>query len=244
MHMHSRHTLGQPHWLQCTCPPASRSITSARSQHQQRQQQRPPPLQSASRAAASHRSSRGAATCALGDPSSSNSRPLQPPPPSDVNLSGLWAKDAARSDLGAYERSLDLLGLSGLQRATAKLIDGIEIRQDPTTFTVSFVTVVPFFKVTERFPLSGSSQLGRRDLRSGRQTVAARRIEGGVAAVMSWGEPLAGSLNEEYTLLSDGSMQVRATTTIGSQTVTADSIYTRSSSSKEELLRRRQAERG
>jgi len=39
-------------------------------------------------------------------------------------------------------------------------------------------------------------------------------------------------------------MQVRATTTIGSQTVTADSIYTRSSSSKEELLRRRQAERG
>jgi len=277
-HLFPLHNQGQPYRRQCTCPPAARSITSARSQHQQLQQQRPAPLQSASRAAASHRSSQRAA---LGDPSSSSSSspPLQPPPPSDINLSGLWAKDAARSDLGAYERSLDLLGLSGLQRATAKLIDGIEIRQvarvhtpwlhdclpavaagcdvlvvmatppscwdcallrwfppqlftkcplplppplpslpfpphshpnprplplhpspphqwpppqDPATFTVSFVTVVPFFKVTERFPLSGSSQLGRRDLRSGRQTVAARRIEGGVAAVMSWGEPLAG----------------------------------------------------
>jgi hypothetical protein len=64
--------------------------------------------------------------------------------------------------------------------------------QDAATFAVSFVTVVPFFKVTEKFPLSGSTQMGRRDLRAGRQTATARRIEGGVGIAMSWGEPLAG----------------------------------------------------
>lgn len=47
-----------------------------------------------------------------------------------ANLSGLWARDERRSDMAAYERSLDVLGLSGLQKMTAlKLIDGVEIRQ-------------------------------------------------------------------------------------------------------------------
>jgi hypothetical protein len=53
-------------------------------------------------------------------------------PPPLVNISGVWAKDEARSDGPAYERALDLLGLSGLQRLTAKLIDGLEIRQVST----------------------------------------------------------------------------------------------------------------
>jgi hypothetical protein len=46
-----------------------------------------------------------------------------------ANLSGVWGKDERRSDLAAFERSLDLLGINGVQRVTAKLIDGIEIRQ-------------------------------------------------------------------------------------------------------------------
>jgi hypothetical protein len=58
------------------------------------------------------------------------------------------------------------LGLSGLQKVTARLIDGIEIQQSSTKFIVNFVTVVPFFRVTEDVPLDGgSTQLGRRDLR-------------------------------------------------------------------------------
>lgn len=159
-----------------------------------------------------------------------------------VDLTGLWAKDEARSDLAAYERSLEVLGLSGLQRVTAKLIDGIEIQQEADSLSVSFVTVVPFFKVTERIPIGGGgAQMGRRDLRRGKQTAAARPVDGGVLVEMSWGEPLAGTLTEEYSLLPDGSgMRVRATTSVGGRSVTADSVYVRSSSkSKEDLLKQR-----
>lgn len=92
-----------------------------------------------------------------------------------------------------YEATLDVLGLSGLQKVTARLIEGVEIQQTPTQFTVSFVTVVPFFRVSEAVALDGgSSQLGRRDLRFGRQTAAARSVPGGVLVEMSWGLPMAG----------------------------------------------------
>jgi len=86
-----------------------------------------------------------------------------------------------------------VLGLSGLQKVTARLIEGLEVQQSRENFTVSFVTVVPFFKVTEDVPLdAGSTQLGRRDLRFGRQTMAARSVSGGVLVEMSWGPPMAG----------------------------------------------------
>ena len=66
----------------------------------------------------------------------------------DLHGAGVWIKDASRSDLAAYERALDLMGLNGLQKTTAlRLIEGVEIQQDATTFSVNFLTVVPFFKV-------------------------------------------------------------------------------------------------
>ncbi|KAF8062701.1 SPAC3H8.02 [Scenedesmus sp. PABB004] len=62
-----------------------------------------------------------------------------PPPPGaqqqqgrPVDLSGLWVKDPARSDQEGYERQLDMLGLSGLQKVTARLIEGLEISQSAT----------------------------------------------------------------------------------------------------------------
>jgi hypothetical protein len=68
--------------------------------------------------------------------------------------------------------------------------------QTVSKFIVNFVTVVPFFKVTEEVPLNGGSvQQRRRDLRQGRQTAAARTVsspEQGVLVEMSWGAPLQG----------------------------------------------------
>ena len=62
--------------------------------------------------------------------------------------SGVWIKDTNRSDLAAYGRALDLMQLNGLQKTTAlRLIEGVEIQQDASTFSVNFLTVVPFFKV-------------------------------------------------------------------------------------------------
>ncbi len=41
---------------------------------------------------------------------------------------------------------LDVLELGGLQKVTARLIDGLDLRHDEQRFEVSFVTVVPFFR--------------------------------------------------------------------------------------------------
>ena len=66
----------------------------------------------------------------------------------ELHGAGVWIKVASRSDLAAYARALDLMGLNGLQKTTAlRLIEGVEIQQDATTFSVNFLTVVPFFKV-------------------------------------------------------------------------------------------------
>ncbi|GBF91799.1 hypothetical protein Rsub_04904 [Raphidocelis subcapitata] len=194
-----------------------------------------------------------AAAAGGGGASGPQPQPPQPPqPPRPADLSGLWAKDEAASDLAAYERSLDLLGLSGLQKLTAKLIDGMEIRQargpgawiiDPGTLVVSYVTVVPFFRVRESFPLGATAEMPRRDLRPGRQTALARRVEGGARVEMAWGEPLAGSLVEEYTLLPDGRLRVRATTAVGGRSVTADAVYARARVGPDELVRQREAAR-
>lgn len=66
--------------------------------------------------------------------------------------------------------------------------------QTDTTFTVNFITVVPFFKVTESVPLNGgAAQLSRRDLRPGKQQTTARAVPEGVLVEMSWGAPFEGT---------------------------------------------------
>lgn len=65
--------------------------------------------------------------------------------------------------------------------------------QDPGTLTVSYVTVVPFFRVTESFRLGVAADMPRRDLRPGRQTAVAKRVDGGARVQMEWGQPLAGA---------------------------------------------------
>jgi hypothetical protein len=80
-----------------------------------------------------------------------------------------------------------------MQKVTARLIDGLELHHSPRKFIVNFVTVVPFFRVTEEVPLDGgSTELGRRDLRFGRQAAAAKSVPGGVLVEMSWGAPMPG----------------------------------------------------
>jgi ABC-type sulfate/molybdate transport systems ATPase subunit len=64
---------------------------------------------------------------------------------------GTWVKDTGASDLAAYGRALDLMGLGGLQKTTAlRLIEGLEIEQRGADIAVRFLTVVPFFKVRSR----------------------------------------------------------------------------------------------
>jgi hypothetical protein len=103
--------------------------------------------------------------------------------------------------MASLDASLELMGLGRLQRLTARLIDGVQVDVSPSTdqLTVSFLTSVPVFRVTERVPLlpaaaasdaepsqeqqwwaaelSGprAARLARRDLRPGRASAVARR---------------------------------------------------------------------
>jgi hypothetical protein len=56
----------------------------------------------------------------------------------------------------------------------------------------------------EALRFSRPSQIGRRDLRSGRATATATRTPAGVTVRMTWSEPLAGTLTEEYSLQPGG----------------------------------------
>lgn len=95
-------------------------------------------------------SASGAGAASFGGQQSENQSQSYTEPPADVNLSGLWERDASRSDTAGYERTLDVLQLSGLQKVTARLIDGIDIVQSESHYSVNFVTIVPFFRVTEK----------------------------------------------------------------------------------------------
>ncbi|KAJ9511334.1 hypothetical protein QJQ45_029742 [Haematococcus lacustris] len=166
-------------------------------------------------------------------------------PPEEPRLQGLWEKDMAKSQLQEYESMLQLLGLGSLQRMTARLIDGIDISQTPEGFSVSFLTVVPFFKVKEVTPWGQKVQLSRRDLRRGKQWSQAEQVAGGVRVHHMWGEPRPGQLTETYTVLSppdakaseNDEMAVATTLTVGEQKAAVVQVYRRSAKSREQLLR-------
>ncbi len=137
--------------------------------------------------------------------SSSNQNTSSPPPPPPPT--GIFLRDISRSDMTSYERSLALLELGKLQRMTAmQLIEGIELKHGGQWLSVEFLTVVPFFKVTERYSLGSTVSISRRDLRTGNQQAEAYvdPVDGALHLKSSWGEPNAGSVNEKLMLSADG----------------------------------------
>ena len=62
-------------------------------------------------------------------------------------MTGIWSKVPELSDLESYERALDLWEINGMQRATARLIEGLEIKHQGGNFDVHHLTVIPYFKV-------------------------------------------------------------------------------------------------
>lgn len=105
----------------------------------------PPPSQPSSSPSSASGSSSTNPTGSTQGPAT-QAAPQEPEPPAPVDLSGLWVKDAAKSDGPAYEKSLQVLQLSTMQRVTARLIEGIDMTQRGDIFDVAFVTIVPFFR--------------------------------------------------------------------------------------------------
>ncbi|GAX78834.1 hypothetical protein CEUSTIGMA_g6271.t1 [Chlamydomonas eustigma] len=145
-----------------------------------------------------------------------------------VNLTGIWTKMPELSELEAYEKVLDLWQISGMQKATAKLIEGLEIRQSGSQFHVHFMTIIPYFKVTEKYDLQQTCNVMRRDLRPGSGAATAKGLESGlgVAIDVKFGSPFPGRLEELYWCPEPGVMHVKSTIFVGDKSLGTTQVCT------------------
>jgi hypothetical protein len=165
----------------------------------------------------------------------------------EVNLTGLWQKDPNRSQQAEYERCLDIWQISGMQKATARLIEGLEIVHNGSKFNVHHCTIIPQFKVTEAYDLTKPSKVMRRDLRSGQATAIADMLPDGSGIVLdvSFGLPFPGKLKEVYKLVSPGEMHVTSTIYVGDQSAAVNQVYLlQTGLSKQELLKQSEKRNG
>ena len=135
-------------------------------------------------------------------------------------LAGMWSKVKARSDVEGYGRALALMGVGGIQRATAMAIDGMEVNHTEEAFEVFYLTVVPYFKVRESYRFDVQVSLSRRDLRGGKQTAVAQQAGPRVIVDVSWPSPHAGEAHEEYWLGDCGCLHVESTVTVNGDSET------------------------
>ena len=142
---------------------------------------------------------------------------------STPQLAGVWQKVQSRCDKEGYARALDLMGLGGIQKATALGLEGMEVKldEDAGVFETFFLTPVPFFKVRERFMLGGvETKQSRRDLRSGEQVGKAWLQGGRILAEIAWGPKHAGTGREEFWVDESGLLHVKSSVTVNGQSST------------------------
>ncbi|GBF88035.1 hypothetical protein Rsub_00747 [Raphidocelis subcapitata] len=145
-----------------------------------------------------------------------------------VDFSGVWVKDKDASD--SMEPAMDLIQLNGLVRQAVGLIRGVEVRQGGGDFEFSVLSVIPWFKITERYPLSGQpAQSRRRDLRGGSVTGRVTAPSPDTLAVaLEWGEPHGGTGEDVFSMPSADCLVIDQTTrTTGGGEVRYRSIYRR-----------------
>jgi hypothetical protein len=124
-------------------------------------------------------------------------------------IEGVFIRDEELSDMGSYEKMTKLMNLGALQTMTAvRLIEGMELRWKQDLLELSFLTVVPFFQVKEKYKIGQMLPNQRRDLRPGVQlgqaVMDATAAAGGTLQLSSsWGEPYAGSIIERFTALDE-----------------------------------------
>lgn len=109
-----------------------------------------------------------------------------------------------------------------------RLIEGIELRWDQDrSLELSFLTVIPFFQVRERYAIGQRVQNQRRDLRFGSQ-LGLVTVDGCWTLELSstWGEPYSGALRERFTAVDEnGTLEVESTLCIGAKEEKATLIY-------------------
>jgi hypothetical protein len=149
-------------------------------------------------------------------------------------IEGVFIRDDKLSDMGSYEKMTKLMNLGALQTMTAvRLIEGMELLWEQDLLELSFLTVVPFFQVKEKYKIGQMLPNQRRDLRPGvqlGQAVMDATLSSDGRTVLqlssSWGEPYSGSIIETFDALDEkGILEVESMLCIRGKEERARLIY-------------------
>lgn len=134
------------------------------------------------------------------------------PPPKQ--LSGTWDKDKAASD--SMESAINAMRLNPIIRRGVSLVRGLEIVVTDEDFYMAVFSAIPWFKVVERYPLTGEDRgFKRRDLRRGGHVGHCEVLPGGQLVIrVKWGQPLGGSGTDTFRIASPGVLHVDTVMTI------------------------------
>eukprot|EP00195_Chlamydomonas_chlamydogama_P007127 CAMPEP_0202896284 /NCGR_PEP_ID=MMETSP1392-20130828/5314_1 /ASSEMBLY_ACC=CAM_ASM_000868 /TAXON_ID=225041 /ORGANISM="Chlamydomonas chlamydogama, Strain SAG 11-48b" /LENGTH=254 /DNA_ID=CAMNT_0049581579 /DNA_START=109 /DNA_END=874 /DNA_ORIENTATION=- len=168
-----------------------------------------------------------------------------------TNFSGTWIKDKHASD--SMDKAMTLMHLSGVVRQAVKLVKGVNIKQDDTTFTMEVFSYIGWFKVTEMYKLDGTvSQCKRRDLRKGGHRGSMKALppapaptpspslivntpaseqqqqqQGRMLLSLEWGEPHGGTGTDVFSMPSVDVLHIDSTIHVGGDTAQYRSVYKR-----------------
>ncbi|KAF5836178.1 hypothetical protein DUNSADRAFT_6287 [Dunaliella salina] len=166
----------------------------------------------------------------------------QKPPPSIhyhpiLGMNGVWFKaPECESKESVYESRMacDLLHLNGIVRVAVCLIKGVEFKingvgDENSTLEMAAFSVIQWFKVKERWPMSGKPVLSnRRDLRRGKMTGSCKIVDGSALELnMWWGDPFAGRGRDFIRLVSHDEMHITTTLWCSNEEHTYTTIHRR-----------------
>lgn len=159
------------------------------------------------------------------DGSGSEGGGAKPAPLQDI--AGTWLKDPHLSE--SLDDAMRLVHMSGVVRTAARLIKGVSIGLDGGTFSFGVFSVIAWFKVMERYPLSG--EVGcckRRDMRRGRSRGCVHVARSGALVLeYAWDDPHGGVGRDEFALDEAGRLVVTTTLTVGGASAGYRQVYHR-----------------
>lgn len=142
------------------------------------------------------------------------------------NMSGTWLKDKERSQ--SMEAAMSLMHLGGIIRQAVKLVRGVHIDQDETTFALTVFSIISWFKVRETYALSGeATQCKRRDLRRGKHTGHVQKHGHDLRLHLSWDDPFGGTGHDEFRLINQDELHIESTINVGAQQASYLTVYNR-----------------
>ncbi|KAK9820991.1 hypothetical protein WJX81_003899 [Elliptochloris bilobata] len=143
------------------------------------------------------------------------------------DFSGVWIKDKEASD--ALDGAMELVKLNRLIRPAVALVKGMEIVHADGQFAFSVLSAIPWFKVTERYPLDGETrEFRRRDLRRGRHVGRVQPgADGTVRVELRWPEPFGGGGADVFRLADADTLSVASHLTVHGSSSGYTTLYRR-----------------